>query len=70
MADEHDLRGMRLAYDRGTLIEADLAPDPLAQFRRWLADAVADILGLGGGNGSGPRRAFKSIHESPGTMIR
>lgn len=42
MADEHDLRGMRLTYDRGTLIEADLAPDPLAQFRRWLADAVAD----------------------------
>ncbi len=42
MADEHDLRAMRLAYDRGTLVEADLAPDPLAQFRRWLADAVAD----------------------------
>lgn len=33
---------MRLAYDRGTLVEADLAPDPLAQFRRWLADAVAE----------------------------
>lgn len=42
MADEHDLRAMRLAYDRGTLVESDLAPDPLAQFRRWLADAVAD----------------------------
>lgn len=40
MADQHDLRAMRLSYDRGTLVEADLAPDPLAQFRRWLADAV------------------------------
>ncbi len=44
MADEHDLRAMRLAYDRGTLIEADLAADPLTQFRRWLADAVSDRL--------------------------
>ena len=42
MADEHDLRAMRLAYDRGTLVESDLAPDPLAQFRAWLADAVAE----------------------------
>ena len=44
MADEHDLRAMRLTYDRGTLVEADLAPDPLTQFRRWLADAVAEGL--------------------------
>jgi pyridoxamine 5'-phosphate oxidase len=42
VADEHDLRAMRLAYDRGTLVEADLAADPLTQFRRWLADAVSD----------------------------
>ena len=42
MADEHDLRAMRLAYDRGTLVESDLASDPLAQFRAWLADAVAE----------------------------
>lgn len=42
MADEHDLRAMRLAYDRGTLVESDLAPDPLAQFRRWLGDAVSE----------------------------
>jgi len=42
VADEHDLRAMRLAYDRGTLVESDLAPDPLAQFRTWLADAVAE----------------------------
>lgn len=42
MADEHDLRAMRLAYDRGTLVEGDLASDPLTQFRRWLAGAVAD----------------------------
>ena len=44
MADEHDLRAMRRAYDRGTLVESDLAPDPLAQFRAWLADAVAEGL--------------------------
>ena len=42
MSDEPDLRAMRLTYDRATLIEADLAPDPLTQFRRWLADAVAE----------------------------
>lgn len=41
---EQELREMRLAYDRGTLIEADLAADPLTQFRRWLADAVADAV--------------------------
>ena len=33
---------MRLAYDRGVLMEADLAPDPLAQFRGWLVDAVTE----------------------------
>lgn len=38
----HDLRAMRLAYDRGTLVESALAPDPLGQFRGWLADAVAE----------------------------
>jgi pyridoxamine 5'-phosphate oxidase len=41
---EHDLRGMRISYDRGELLEADLAPEPLTQFRRWLADAVAEGL--------------------------
>lgn len=44
--DAHDLRGMRVAYGleaspvAGTLTEDDLAATPLAQFRRWLADAV------------------------------
>ena len=38
----HDLRTMRLAYDRGTLVESALAPDPLSQFREWLADAVSE----------------------------
>lgn len=33
---------MRLAYDRGMLLESDTAADPLAQFRRWLADAVTE----------------------------
>lgn len=36
-----DLRGMRISYDAGTLAEDHLAASPLAQFRAWLADAVA-----------------------------
>ena len=39
---DHDLRGMRISYDRDALSETDLADDPLSQFRRWLADAVAE----------------------------
>jgi pyridoxamine 5'-phosphate oxidase len=31
----------RVAYEAGGLDEADLASDPLAQFRRWYDDAVA-----------------------------
>lgn len=42
MSDEHDLRAMRLVYDRGTLVESDLATEPLTQFRRWLVDAVTE----------------------------
>jgi pyridoxamine 5'-phosphate oxidase len=33
--------GLRRRYARGTLTEGDLAPDPVAQFSGWLADAVA-----------------------------
>lgn len=40
--DPHDVSAMRLSYDRGELLEADLARDPLTQFRRWLADAVTE----------------------------
>lgn len=36
----HDLAGMRLHYDQGRLLEADLASTPLAQFTAWLGDAV------------------------------
>ncbi len=32
---------LRISYTKGTLSEADLAPDPLAQFRAWFGDAVA-----------------------------
>jgi pyridoxamine 5'-phosphate oxidase len=32
---------MRLSYDRGTLVEADLANDPLSQFRLWFSEAVS-----------------------------
>ena len=33
--------GMRIVYDKDQLIEADLASTPLAQFNKWLAEAVA-----------------------------
>lgn len=36
-----DLAATRESYRRGTLLEHDLAPDPLEQFGRWYADAVA-----------------------------
>lgn len=36
-----DVAGMRTSYESGQLRRADLAPTPLAQFQRWLADAVA-----------------------------
>lgn len=36
-----DLAAMRRSYDHGALVEAELAADPLEQFRRWLDDAVA-----------------------------
>ncbi len=45
--DAPDLRQMRVSYGpdgsvlAGSLAETDLAPTPLAQFRRWLAEAVA-----------------------------
>ena len=48
--DASDLRHMRVSYGpdgsvmAGSLAEADLAPTPLAQFRRWLAEAVAAEL--------------------------
>jgi pyridoxamine 5'-phosphate oxidase len=34
----------RISYEAGALEEADLAPDPLAQFRRWYDEAVAEGL--------------------------
>ncbi len=36
----HDLAAMRLHYDQGRLLEADLAATPLAQFASWMAEAV------------------------------
>jgi pyridoxamine 5'-phosphate oxidase len=38
------LADMRQSYQGEGLRESDLAPDPLAQFARWLADAVAEPL--------------------------
>ena len=37
---EVDLASLRADYARGGLHETDLAPDPVAMFRRWLADAL------------------------------
>jgi len=37
----HDLAAMRLHYDQGRLLEADLRATPYEQFAAWLADAVA-----------------------------
>lgn len=34
------LRSIRTSYDRGELIESAVDPDPIAQFQRWLADAL------------------------------
>jgi pyridoxamine 5'-phosphate oxidase len=35
------LADMRRSYARGALLEDDVDPDPVVQFARWLADAVA-----------------------------
>ena len=36
---ELDIAALRISYDQGTLAEGDLAPDPLAMFRRWITQA-------------------------------
>ena len=38
------LRGMRASYDRDQLIEADALRDPMAQFQRWIDEAIAAAL--------------------------
>lgn len=38
---DHELSALRRDYALGGLDEADLAPDPVTMFRRWLADATA-----------------------------
>lgn len=39
--DPEHLAALRSSYARAGLDEIDLAPDPLTQLRRWLADSVA-----------------------------
>jgi pyridoxamine 5'-phosphate oxidase len=39
-----DPAALRRSYERGELLETDLAPDPHAQFTRWLSDAIAADL--------------------------
>ncbi|CAB4331070.1 unannotated protein [freshwater metagenome] len=39
--DTPDPSDMRIVYDKDQLVEADLASTPLAQFNKWLAEAVA-----------------------------
>jgi pyridoxamine 5'-phosphate oxidase len=54
-----ELEEMRRAYGLGALRETDVDPDPVAQLRRWLADAVsfgvaepnAMVLATTGGDG-------------------
>jgi pyridoxamine 5'-phosphate oxidase len=36
-----DLSALRRDYEVGALHRRDLAPDPIAQFERWLSDAIA-----------------------------
>jgi pyridoxamine 5'-phosphate oxidase len=42
--DPTALAALRRSYELAGLDEADVDPDPFAQFRRWLADAVAAEL--------------------------
>jgi pyridoxamine 5'-phosphate oxidase len=42
--DEPDLAALRVRYERGRLLESDVDPDPLAQLRRWLREALAAEL--------------------------
>jgi pyridoxamine 5'-phosphate oxidase len=44
MADDRDLAALRREYALGGLDEVDLAPDPMAMFRRWLHDVT--VAGL------------------------
>lgn len=39
-----DVPGFRREYSRAGLTEADLDPDPIVQFRRWLATAIEEGL--------------------------
>jgi len=39
-----DVGALRRDYGRGSLDVGDLLPDPIAQFRRWLDDAIAEKL--------------------------
>lgn len=39
-----DLAALRVSYTSGSLEEGDLAPTPLAQFRRWFEEAAASPL--------------------------
>jgi pyridoxamine 5'-phosphate oxidase len=72
--DELRLAEMRQAYQRAGLAEADLAPDPFTQFRRWLADVVqaafvepnATVLATAGTNGAPSARTvlLKGVDSS------
>ena len=42
--DSVALAALRRSYTLAGLSEADVAPEPFAQFERWLADAVAAEL--------------------------
>jgi pyridoxamine 5'-phosphate oxidase len=44
MPTTFDLAELRREYSHRTLLESDLDPDPLVQFRKWLAEAVEHQL--------------------------
>ncbi len=41
MSSENIVRDARISYEKATLDEANVASDPLAQFKRWLEEALA-----------------------------
>jgi pyridoxamine 5'-phosphate oxidase len=44
MASNFDIANLREEYGRRGLLESDLDPDPLRQFRKWLEEAIAQQL--------------------------
>ncbi len=73
------LAALRREYARAGLTEAELAPDPTTQFRRWLAEAIAAglvepnamLLATAGGEGAPSARTvlLKDVGEAGFTFF-